>query len=512
MNKTITKNCGTFKSSAVESPVYGQNIALKSSDYPKYSKLVKAEVTLTGWASIRYPEGVWYVIVGNAGRSDYVNIADDTSGSLYRYKSPSVKIRAEGAKQTRTFSLSNSSSNVPCFGFDETYTYLIVSFRCTARVCRVEDFTLTLTYQVPSINLVVNYQGDSGSGTVSGSCTYDIETIGGSKVVTISANPSKGYTLSKWVRSDGVEFPPNKNMSVTLSESMLTSNSTTVTYTAVFKPIPVTGLSLSHSELNIKLSDKVDLVYNYIDTLYRNRDTIPVSEGSCEIEPNYVILKSTGDDCHIGTYDMSGNPANDIVRKFMFGVSPGTEYTFKLSAKVSNGNSYAMFIFYYDSSYRYISLDHREGLVSDSTTFQSIAPANAAYCTVRLDNNVANNIVYYTNVVVYKESIDSNLYNNAAIAQIIEPYDALNKLGIWSSSNPDIVSVDESTGVLTAHNPGTATITCKARDATNGVLTKQCIVTVISTTNIYLGDTLIVKVCLGDKRIKSAFLGDLSLL
>lgn len=394
-----------------------------------------------------------------------------------------------GTKKTYNFTFSASLS--------DTYVQMKIGFynSLVGSKLYVSNMYLLITY-TPNVRYKISTQSSPAEGgTTSGGLPNALEN----STLEISATPGSGYTFKGW--SDGSKENPRSVKA--------TSN---ITYTAIFEPIPVTDLSLSHDKLSIKLSNEVETVYNYIDTLYRNRDVVSVSGGTCEIEPNYVILKSTGGDCHTGTYDMSGNPADDIVRKFMFDVSPGTEYTFKISANVSSGNTYAMFIFYYDSNYRYVGLDFREDLVADSTTFQSIAPANAAYCTVRLDNNVANNIVYYTNVVVYKESIDSNLYNTAAIAQIIEPYDALNKLGIWSSSNPDIVSVDESTGVLTAHNPGTATITCKARDATNSVLTKQCIVTVISTTNIYLGDALIVKVCLGDKRIKSAFLGDLSLL
>lgn len=61
------------------------------------------------------------------------------------------------------------------------------------------------------------------------------------------------------------------------------------------------------------------------------------------------------------------------------------------------------------------------------------------------------------------------------LTAIITPADASNKRVIWSSSNPDICSVDES-GTITALNSGTATIEAMSED---GGYTSQCNVKVV---------------------------------
>ncbi len=58
---------------------------------------------------------------------------------------------------------------------------------------------------------------------------------------------------------------------------------------------------------------------------------------------------------------------------------------------------------------------------------------------------------------------------------IVEPYTALNKHVIYTSSNPDVASVNVN-GVVTARTAGVATITATTED---GGFTAECIVTVI---------------------------------
>lgn len=57
-----------------------------------------------------------------------------------------------------------------------------------------------------------------------------------------------------------------------------------------------------------------------------------------------------------------------------------------------------------------------------------------------------------------------NLGDDYEIAYEVLPANATNKKVSFSSSKPDVVSVDRSTGKLTANASGTATITVKTED------------------------------------------------
>lgn len=347
----------------------------------------------------------------------------------------------------------------------------------------IGNLFLRIDYTLNTYTITANSNDDS-MGTASG--TTSGKTKG--QTVTITASPNPGYRFVKW--SDG---------DTSLSKTITVEGN--ATYTATFEPISVTSLNLSHSELNMKMSDKVELVHDYISTL--NLKGLGCGTPNCvsDIKPNYLMLRSTANDAYVGSYGMS-SPISDTAKMYVFDIDPNSKYTYIVNAKVPEGAQYSIFVFYYDSSYNYIDHDAQanktlgQTIINDSNPWSKQIPANAKYASIRVDNDIAGHEIYYTNILVYKGDLDS-IYNSAAIAEIIKPDDARNKVVMWSSSDPDVVTINEDTGVLTAKSSGTAVITCQSRD---GSFTAYCTVNVTSegTTNIYLGDIPIVGVCLGE--------------
>ncbi len=79
-----------------------------------------------------------------------------------------------------------------------------------------------------------------------------------------------------------------------------------------------------------------------------------------------------------------------------------------------------------------------------------------------------------TGVTMSKTALDLKTGETSQLAATVQPADATNPKVTWSSSNPDVVSVDQ-TGKVTAVGPGTATITATTDD---GKKTATCEITV----------------------------------
>ena len=83
-------------------------------------------------------------------------------------------------------------------------------------------------------------------------------------------------------------------------------------------------------------------------------------------------------------------------------------------------------------------------------------------------------VVPVTGILLEQEQVELSSGSSKQLIAVIEPDDATNKEVTWTSSNPEIVSVDED-GIITAHNGGTATITAVTKD---GQFSADCTVTV----------------------------------
>ena len=347
----------------------------------------------------------------------------------------------------------------------------------------IGSFYLRITYTLNTYTITVNSndsKAGSTSGTVSGKYKNDS--------VQISANPKPGYRFVQW--SDG-------NTEATRTVKV----SGNATYTATFEPILISSLDISSTSLLMKLTNKNILIHDYIDILYKNNADCGISNGTCEIQPNFLKLSSSANDCYVNSYGMS-SPISDNIKKYTFSVEPNTEYTYTLNAKIYGDSDYQISVFYYDNNYNHISCDISGNSTAQEQFYTWMTPNNAAYASLGVSNTNAGYEIYFTNIFVYKGKIEA-LYNIAYLGQIIKPQDALNREVIWSSSNPAIVQINEETGVLTAISAGTTIITCTARDDTNGQISAQCIINVLPHSEgpkAYLGTTP-VKICFGNDLI-----------
>jgi uncharacterized protein YjdB len=86
-----------------------------------------------------------------------------------------------------------------------------------------------------------------------------------------------------------------------------------------------------------------------------------------------------------------------------------------------------------------------------------------------------------TTISLDKTSLALNIGDQPSLVATIKPYDATIKDVYWSSSDRDVVDVDDVTGKLIVKTAGTATITVKTTDGTN--LTATCTITVAPPSN-----------------------------
>lgn len=90
-------------------------------------------------------------------------------------------------------------------------------------------------------------------------------------------------------------------------------------------------------------------------------------------------------------------------------------------------------------------------------------------------------VVKAEKILVTKITLDSTketlaVGDNVALAETVEPSDALDDSVVWSSSNPKVATVDQN-GNVTGVAPGTAVITVKAKDGSGKYAT--CTITVV---------------------------------
>lgn len=83
-------------------------------------------------------------------------------------------------------------------------------------------------------------------------------------------------------------------------------------------------------------------------------------------------------------------------------------------------------------------------------------------CTVTVLPKLVTKLILNTNYI--EDTAFINGGNSYQLSVSVYPDDADNTAVTFTSSNPEIVSADASTGLLTLNKPGTAIITCMADD------------------------------------------------
>lgn len=83
-------------------------------------------------------------------------------------------------------------------------------------------------------------------------------------------------------------------------------------------------------------------------------------------------------------------------------------------------------------------------------------------CTVTVLPKLVTKLILNTNYI--EDTAFINGGNSHQLSVSVYPDDADNTAVTFTSSNPEIVSADASTGLLTLNKPGTAIITCMADD------------------------------------------------
>lgn len=93
------------------------------------------------------------------------------------------------------------------------------------------NVTMKFDYTPPTYTIKLS-SNNANYGTVSGGGTWDVSTTAFSK--TITATPKTGYKFVKWTDSNGKTYNTN-SLNITISETSISAQSTSVTYTATFE-------------------------------------------------------------------------------------------------------------------------------------------------------------------------------------------------------------------------------------------------------------------------------------
>lgn len=446
---------------------------------PKYSKMNSVTLTINNYTGTANASCV-YKVGSSQVASITIRSVQDRSYSLLKYTN-SNNSSAGYINGNITATIQSSSS------------WLAQAFY-TNRI----DIVWNFTYPTYTINASAQM-----GGTVSGNIgTFDVKTTNQTKTITATAQP--GYRFIGWVDANGNTVSTNASYSITVSHNTISANATTLSLTAKFEKILISSLDIVHQSLNIKLSDTIQPIYDYINVLYQNKADCGIINGTCRIQPNSLVLQSTGQDCYVNSY-WTQSPV-DAIKKYLFTVNSGQTYTYAFNAKMANdkisselnGTSVQIFVFYYDNNYNYISHDASSSLTSQENFCTWTTPSNAAYASIRVDNNEPGYEVWYTNIFVYEGRVKS-LYNKAYLGQIIEPKETEERVE-WSSSDSNVASVNKDTGLITANGIGIAIITGTSTDSglsINGTIT---IIQDAEGPKAYLG-TIPVKIYFGNDLI-----------
>ena len=118
------------------------------------------------------------------------------------------------------------------------------------------------------------------------------------------------------------------------------------------------------------------------------------------------------------------------------------------------------------------------GSIVDSKTFKTITTQYLLE-----EDTETSALTYYTNsayvisdITLNRTTLSLNTGGTSQLRATVLPLDALNTGVSWSSSNPDVATVNAN-GLVTAVAGGTCTITCTAKDG--GGVVATCLVTVV---------------------------------
>ena len=171
-----------------------------------------------------------------------------------------------------------------------------------------------------------------------------------------------------------------------------------------------------------------------------------------------ITMTSTASDCFTGTYNMSATASDNqpYVENFGFVVQPGTTYTYSFNKTTANTSW--PYVFYYDSSFNYLSFDYVV-CTSTSCSLTFTTPANAAYATVRLGIDNSGVTETFSNIQV----------EQGATATAYQPYESHTYSIPFGKKNVNLFNYERISSsvtyggvTLTNNNNGSFSVSCTA--------------------------------------------------
>ncbi len=273
----------------------------------------------------------------------------------------------------------------------------------------------------------------------------------------------------------------------------------------VIVAVPVTGVSLSHDEIDMNPGQEMWFVANVMpanannkNVIWKSSDTsVATVDGRGLVKAVRVgdaeIIAETEDggktaSCKINVKDPIYAVTGVTLNKTSLELIKGTTETLTATVKPSNATNKNVT---WQSSKPSVASVDSNGKVSAlkagsaTITVTTEDGGETASCTV----TVKNPTIAVTGVTLNKTSLELTKGTTATLTATVEPADASLRKVSWKSSNTDVALVDDS-GKVGALKPGSAIITVTTED---GGKTATCTVTVknpaIAVTGVTLSKT-----------------------
>ncbi len=255
-------------------------------------------------------------------------------------------------------------------------------------------------------------------------------------------------------------------------------------------PTPVTGLTLTNSELEIKVGKIAELgaliepinatdksvIWHTDDasiaTVDENGLVTAVTPGVTIVTATSVSNPSVYAECRVTVVEDIIVVSNIMLSHYQ--IEMYDDETFELTATIYPENATNPTVTWRSSDPAIADVS-QEGLVTAKMAGKTIVYASSSNgLTVECDVTVYARIIDPTGISLNKSELLMREGHSADLIAIVAPDNATDKTVVWTSSDAEIATVGQ-TGIVNAIKPGEATITATT---VNG-LTAECFVTVV---------------------------------
>ena len=394
-----------------------------------------------------------------------------------------------GTTQSKTVTWSSSDTSVATVDSDGAVTAVEGgSAKITAKSVNGKTADCAVTVTVPATGIEIN------------ATPFEIDR-GDSRTLTATVLPADATDKSvSWATSDSSVVSVDENGKIT-AEAPGAATITAATADGKYSASCAVNVIISISSLNLnKTTDTI--IKGATDTLTATIDPPDTTENKTvtwtTTDPAVATVDSAGIVTAVegGTTTITAQAGSHFAECVVTVVVPVTGISIFPDASIEKGTQQSLMVTFTptdatDRAVTWSSSNPAVATVDEDGKITAVSVGSTAITATSHDGGFTATcnvsvVIHVTGITLDQSAIVLIKGNTQALTATVQPADATDKSLLWSSSNPDVAMVD-STGVVTAVEGGTATITAKSED---GGKTAQCDVTVrVPVTGVSLSKT-----------------------